>query len=87
MTGRSGWRVDCVSGDLLPIRVHSAVLGEISQPGGPVHGIEHSNGGLVTFGGGLPLVDTGGHVVGAIGVPGGTADQDVQVARAGVAAG
>jgi len=67
-------------------RMPSAALGEISQPGGPVYGIEHSNDGLISFGGGLPLIDTDGHVVGAIGVSGGTADQDVQVARAGAAA-
>ncbi|WP_407563809.1 GlcG/HbpS family heme-binding protein [Streptomyces sp. 184] len=60
----------------------SAALGEISQPGGPVYGIEHSNGGLISFGGGLPLTDAAGHAVGAVGVSGGTADQDTHVAEA-----
>lgn len=31
-------------------------LGELSQPGGPLYGIEVSNGGLITFPGGLPLL-------------------------------
>lgn len=66
-------------------RMPSAALGEISQPGGPVYGIEHSNDGLISFGGGLPLTDAAGRVLGAVGVSGGTADQDVHVAEACVA--
>jgi len=38
----------------------------------------------VVFGGGIPL-DTSGTIIGAIGVSGGTVDQDVEVAQAGVA--
>ncbi|MET9777931.1 heme-binding protein [Streptomyces sp. NPDC006367] len=67
-------------------RMPSAALGEISQPGGPVYGIEHSNGGLISFGGGLPIMDADGRTVGAVGVSGGTADQDVHVAEAAVQA-
>ena len=40
---------------------------------------------LVIFGGGVPLV-VDGHLVGAVGVSGGTADQDVEIASAGAAA-
>ena len=64
----------------------SGSVGEISQPGGPVYGIEHSNGGLISFGGGLPIVDADGRVVGAVGVSGGTVEQDVRVAEAAVQA-
>lgn len=60
----------------------SAVLGEMSQPGGPIYGVEGTNGGLVTFGGGLPLAAADGTVVGAIGISGGMVDQDVAVAEA-----
>ncbi|CAL9331765.1 hypothetical protein SUDANB176_00082 [Streptomyces sp. enrichment culture] len=67
-------------------RMPSAALGEISQPGGPVYGIEHSNDGLISFGGGLPLTDTAGRILGAVGVSGGTVDQDVHVAQACVTA-
>jgi uncharacterized protein GlcG (DUF336 family) len=63
-------------------RMPSAALGEMSQPGGPLYGIEHSNDGLISFGGGLPLTDTAGRILGAVGVSGGTADQDVHVAQA-----
>ena len=60
----------------------SAVLGEMSQPGGPIYGVEATNGGLVSFGGGLPLAAADGTVVGAVGVSGGMVDQDVAVAEA-----
>ena len=32
-------------------------LGQLSQPGKPLYGIEHSNDGLITFPGGVPIVD------------------------------
>ena len=60
----------------------SAAIGAMSQPGGPIYGIEHSNDGLITFGGGLPLTDEAGNVIGAVGVSGGMVDQDVAVAAA-----
>jgi uncharacterized protein GlcG (DUF336 family) len=61
-------------------------LGEMSQPGKDFYGIHVSNGGrIMIFAGGLPL-ERDGHVVGAIGVSGGTGTQDQQVAEAGAAA-
>ncbi len=61
-------------------------LGELSQPGGPLYGIEVSNGGLITFPGGLPLLGTDGAAIGAIGVSGSTVEDDQAVAEAGAAA-
>lgn len=61
-------------------------LGEMSQPGESLFAIEHSNGGLITFPGGLPLKNEAGEVVGAIGVSGSTVEDDLEVAKAGVAA-
>ena len=43
-------------------------IGKLSQPGGPLYHIEHSNGGLITFPGGVPIKDADGTVIGAIGV-------------------
>ncbi|GFO82224.1 heme-binding protein [Methyloceanibacter sp.] len=60
-------------------------LGQLSQPGKPLYGIEHSNDGLITFPGGLPIVDEEGILVGAIGVSGSTVENDHAVAAAGVA--
>ncbi|MDR3462137.1 MAG: heme-binding protein [Beijerinckiaceae bacterium] len=61
-------------------------IGKLSQPGGPLFGIEHSNGGLITFPGGIPIVDEAGVLTGAIGVSGSSVDNDHAVAAAGVAA-
>jgi len=61
-------------------------IGKLSQPGGPLFGIEHSNGGLITFPGGVPLKDGNGSVVGAIGVSGSSIENDHAVAVAGAAA-
>ncbi|MFC7053419.1 heme-binding protein [Hansschlegelia quercus] len=61
-------------------------IGKLSQPGGPLYGIEHSNDGLITFPGGLPIVDSEGVMIGAIGVSGSSVDKDHAVATAGVEA-
>ena len=61
-------------------------LGELSQPGKPLYNIEGSNGGLVTFPGGVPLKDKNGNIVGAIGVSGDSVENDHEVALAGAAA-
>jgi uncharacterized protein GlcG (DUF336 family) len=60
-------------------------IGELSQPGGPLFNIEHSNDGLITFPGGLPIKDGDGNVIGAIGVSGSTVENDHTVAEAGLA--
>jgi uncharacterized protein GlcG (DUF336 family) len=57
-----------------------------SQSGGQFFGIHASNDGkIMIFAGGIPLKKDG-HVVGAIGVSGGSGDQDHAVAEAGAAA-
>ena len=58
-------------------------LGKLSQPGGPLFNIEHANGGLITFPGGLPILN-GSEVIGAIGVSGSSVENDHMVAQAGV---
>lgn len=60
-------------------------LGKLSQPGKPLYAIEHSNEGLITFPGGLPIVDKDGVLIGAIGVSGSSVENDHKVAAAGVA--
>lgn len=66
--------------------MNSGEIGKLSQPGGPLYNIEHSNGGLITFPGGVVLKDGSGKVVGAIGVSGGSVEQDHEVASAGAEA-
>ena len=61
-------------------------IGGLSQPGSPLFNIEHSNDGLISFPGGLPITLDDGTVVGAIGVSGSTVEDDHAVAEAGRAA-
>ncbi len=58
-------------------------IGKLSQPGGPLYGIEHSNGGLISFPGGVPIKNAKGEILGAIGVSGSTVEHDHAVAEAG----
>ncbi len=64
----------------------TGAIGGLSQPGGPLYQIELSNGGLITFPGGLPLKAADGTVIGGIGVSGSTVEDDHTVAEAGAAA-
>jgi len=66
--------------------MNTGEIGKLSQPGGPLFGIEHSNGGLITFPGGVPLKDAKGNVVGAVGVSGSSVENDHAVALAGAEA-
>lgn len=61
-------------------------IGELSQPGGSLYNIEHSNHGLITFPGGIPVKNAAGEVFGAIGVSGSSVENDHAVASAGAAA-
>ena len=64
----------------------TADLAKNSQSGDQFFGIHVSNGGRVMiFAGGVPL-KRGGQVIGAIGVSGGSGEQDQAVADAGAAA-
>lgn len=63
--------------------IDTGKLGELTQPGGIIYNIEHSNNGLITFPGGLPIKNKKGDIIGAIGVSGGTIEQDRAIATAG----
>jgi len=58
-------------------------IGKLSQPNGPLYNIEHSNAGLITFPGGIPLKNKAGEIIGGIGVSGSTVEDDHTVAEAG----
>lgn len=60
-------------------------LGKESLPDKSLYGIEVTNGGLVIFGGG-ELIIRDNMIIGAIGVSGGTVQEDMNVAKAGAAA-
>ncbi len=66
--------------------MNTGEIGKLSQPGGSLFNIEHSNGGLITFPGGIPLKNKAGEIIGGIGVSGSTVEDDHAVALAGAAA-
>jgi uncharacterized protein GlcG (DUF336 family) len=63
------------------LRMATHEVGELAQPGKVLYGIQHNlNGKIVLFAGGLPLL-LNGEVVGAIGISGGTVEEDLEVAE------
>lgn len=67
------------------VRMPTHELGRLAQPGAPLYGIETNTPNLTLVGGGFPLV-VNGAVIGAVGVSGGSVEQDMEVAQAMVAA-
>lgn len=59
---------------------------EVAKPGAAIYSIENTNGGLISFGGSVVLRDSGGGIVGGIGVAGATVDADEELARIGTEA-
>jgi uncharacterized protein GlcG (DUF336 family) len=67
-------------------QVNSEAVWEYCKPGAPAHALELTNDGLAPFGGGIPLRDADGEVIGAVGVSGGAVAQDLEIAQAAAAA-
>lgn len=61
-------------------------IGKLSQPGGALYNIEHSNNGLISFPGGVLIKNTDGTIIGAVGVSGSSVEDDHAVASAGASA-
>ena len=70
------------------LKMSTAELSQLSQPGQPLYGIQFTNdcirdsGKIVIFGGG-EVLEADGKIVGALGVSGGTAEQDTAIAAYG----
>ena len=63
------------------VQMSTEKLATLSQPNGPLYGIQHTNGGrIVIFGGGIPLYENG-TLIGGFGVSGGSAEQDTSLAH------
>lgn len=62
----------------------SEALNAPLQLGEPVAHFDHTNGGLLLMGGGVPITDDEGRLLGALGVSGGTPEQDAEIARTAV---
>ncbi len=64
-------------------RMSTKELSVLAQPGAPLYGIQHTNGGrIVIFGGGEPL-QIHDRIIGALGISGGTAEEDEALAAWG----
>ena len=66
--------------------METQTLDNYSKAGADAHGIELSNGNLITFAGGIPLKSVDGQIIGSIGVSGGQVAQDYAVAQSGESA-
>jgi uncharacterized protein GlcG (DUF336 family) len=65
------------------LKMSTIKLKSLSQPHGPLYGIQHTNDGkIVIFGGGEPLM-LGGKIIGGLGVSGGSEEQDTALAAFG----
>lgn len=68
----------------LAFKLETSALAQLSAPGQPLYGIQETNQGrVVVFGGGIPFFE-GGKIVGAIGVSGGTVEEDIEIAKEAV---
>lgn len=66
-------------------KIETEALAKLTGPGQPLYGIQETNGGrVVVFGGGIPILKDG-KALGAVGVSGGTVEEDVCIAKCGIA--
>ncbi|MCR8644880.1 heme-binding protein [Paenibacillus sp. N1-5-1-14] len=66
-------------------RVGTDELGKLCAPGAELYGLQYNLGGrMVIFGGGVPIRNSEGRLIGAIGVSGGTVEQDIRCAMAAI---
>lgn len=61
-------------------RTDSLELGAAAQPGGAIYTLEATNGGMISFGGGIVVHNAEGKAIGAVGVAGATVDADQEIA-------
>lgn len=69
---------------VVSLKMSTSQLKPLSQPGGSLYGIQFTNNGkIVIFGGGEPLCNSKGDIIGGLGVSGGTEEQDTALAEYG----
>ena len=69
---------------VVSLKMSTSRLKPLSQPGGSLYGIQFTNNGkIVIFGGGEPLCNSKGDIIGGLGVSGGTEEQDTALAEYG----
>jgi uncharacterized protein GlcG (DUF336 family) len=66
------------------VKIATGDLAGVTQSGQALFGIHNADGGrIIIFGGGIPL-KANDQIVGGIGVSGGSVEQDIECAEAGV---
>lgn len=66
------------------LKMSTDQVAEAASPGQPLFGLNTANGGrFIIFGGGFPIIENG-NIVGGLGVSGGSVEEDMMVARAGL---
>ncbi len=69
---------------VVALKMPTTTLKELAAPGGSLYGIQFTNGGkIVIFGGGVPLYNKAGKIIGGLGVSGGSEGQDTALAEFG----
>ena len=69
---------------VVSLKMSTSTLKPLAQPGGSLYGIQFTNQGkIVIFGGGEPLCDKNGNIIGGLGVSGGSEEQDTALAAFG----
>ncbi len=69
---------------VVALKMSTSTLKPLAQPGGSLYGIQFTNNGkIVIFGGGEPLCNTAGKIIGGLGVSGGSEEQDTALAAYG----
>ena len=69
---------------VVALKMSTIALKPLAQPGGSLYGIQFTNGGrIVIFGGGEPLTDSDGFIIGGLGVSGGSEEQDTKLSEFG----
>ena len=66
-------------------QMNSLDFGELAKPNAPIYTIENTNGGMISFGGGVKLIHKGA-LIGALGVAGATVEEDDIIAKEAVKA-
>lgn len=69
---------------VVALKMSTMTLKPLAQPGESLYGIQFTNGGrIVIFGGGEPLTNENGDIIGGLGVSGGSEEQDTALAAFG----
>ena len=69
---------------VVALKMSTIKLKPLAQPGASLYGIQFTNGGkIIIFGGGDPICDAEGKIIGGLGVSGGSEEQDTALSAYG----